>query len=49
MDLIQQQYHELNLTIISPLKLTLKIFMFILFEIIYSLRYNTLITENWDV
>ena len=33
-----------NLTTILPLNLRVKLFMLILIEIIYSLRYNTLIT-----
>ena len=38
--------HGLNLTTISPLKLTAELLMFIFTEIIYSLPYNILITEN---
>ena len=43
---MQPQNHELNLTTISSLKLAVELFMVIFTEIIYYLRYNTLITEN---
>ena len=49
MDSIQPQYHGLNLTAIRPLKLALQLLMITFFEVIYSLRYNTLITENLNV
>ena len=45
-DSIQAQKMGLNLTIISSLKLTVKLLMLMFTEIVYSLRYNTLITEN---
>ena len=43
---IQSQNHEVKLTAISPLKLTLQLFMSIFAEMIYSLRYNVPKTEN---
>ena len=46
MDSIQSQNHELNLTTILSLKSTAKLWMLVFTEIIYSLRYNTLITEK---
>ena len=47
MNSIQPRNHELNLTTISPLKLTVKLLILIFTEIIYSLRHNTpAITEN---
>ena len=42
MDSIQPQTHELKLTAISHLKLTVKLLMLIFTGIIYFLRYNTL-------
>ena len=44
MDSIQSQKHGPNLTVISPVKLTLKLLMIIFTEIFYSLLYNTPIT-----
>ena len=47
-DSIQSQKHGLNLTTISLLKLTVELLL-IFTASIYSLRYDTLITGNWDV
>ena len=40
---------ELNLTTISFLTLIVKLLILIFNEIIYSLRYNVLVTKKWDV
>ena len=45
-DLFQPQKLGLNLTTVSSFKLTVKLLMLIFTEIISSLQYNTLITEN---
>ena len=46
MDSIQPQNHGLNLTTISPMKLTVKLLMIVFTENVYFLLYNTLLTEN---
>ena len=49
MNSFQPQNHGQNLTTISLLRLSSELLMLIFSEGIYSLRYNTLITENGDV
>ena len=48
MNSIQPQNYGLNLSTILPLQVTFILLMLIFAEIIYFLRYNTLITENGD-